>query len=72
MPTDTSEEQFAHYKGITPDQAIALAEKHHDLTNNNEEQNVQLDSQLSRYYSREDVENDENGNEFVEYIVPSD
>jgi hypothetical protein len=40
MPTDTSEEQFAHYKGITPDQAIALAEKHHDLTNNNEEQNV--------------------------------
>ena len=68
MPTDTSDAQFAHYKGITTDQAIALAEKHHDL----EEQNVQLDSQLNRYYDREDVENDENGDEFVEFIVPSD
>ena len=33
MPTESSDDHFAQYKGITPDQAIALAEKHNDLVN---------------------------------------
>ena len=40
-----------------------------------DEQNVQLAAQVNRYYHKEDVELDndaENGEQYVEYVVPSD
>ena len=63
---------------MTTDQAIELAEKRNEAAQKRgsiDEQNVQLAAQVSRYYHKEDVEIDndaENGEQYVEYVVPSD
>jgi hypothetical protein len=63
---------------LTTDQAIELAEKRNEAAQKRgsiDEQNVQLAAQVSRYYHKEDVELDndaEHGEEYVEYVVPSD
>lgn len=67
LPKENPEDQFAQREGLTPDQAIELAEKRNEAAQKRsaiDEQNVQLAAQVSRYYHKEDVEMDkdaENG-----------